>query len=126
MTLKFLDVIFLKIIELIVELLMLLKPKLHHWRSICAILIKNLPSSRPFELFNSYIVLAHWLVFPFETTSINLIPERECHFKLQVVVLFLAIGTNKDICFCDINCFILNGCATTYIMPVSILYFYED
>ena len=65
MALEILDFIILELIQLIVELLMVLKPQFHQGRSISALLVKLSPACWLFHLLHSDVVLANGLRLPF-------------------------------------------------------------
>ena len=77
MALEILDFIVLELVQLIVELLMVLKPQLHQGRSIRALLVKLPPACRLFQLLHGDVVLADGLLLPFEGRRVNLAPEGE-------------------------------------------------
>jgi hypothetical protein len=76
-TLKVFNIIIFKFIELVVELLMIFKPQLHHRWSICVISIELLPSCGFMQFLHSDIVFPDWLIFPLESGCIDLSPEGE-------------------------------------------------
>jgi hypothetical protein len=65
-SLKVLDIIIFKFIELIMIFLMIFEPELHHRRSLTTFLVKLPPAPRPFSLLEDDVVLSDWLILPFE------------------------------------------------------------
>lgn len=67
MTLEIFNVIIFKLIQLIVEFLMILKPKFHHRRPLSVIPVELFPSSWLIQFLNSDVVLADWLILPLKS-----------------------------------------------------------
>lgn len=103
---KFFNIIIFKLIKLVMVLFMFLKPQLHHWRLRCPFFIESSPSCWFLQLIHDNVMLSNWLIFPFGTCSIDLIPEFKCHFKLKIVILLLACSCDIDGVFCYVHCLV--------------------
>ena len=121
MALEILDFIVLELIQLIVELLMVFKPQLHHRRSIRALLMQLSPTRWSFHLLHSDVVLANGLLLPFEGGRIHLAPEREGDLELQIVVLLLAEGLKKHGVVFNLNRLVLESRTPGNVMSVRVL-----
>ena len=71
-------------------------------------------------------MLADWLILPFKGSSIDLTPEWEVNFKLQVVILLLAECSDEDMSLVNLDSFILESCTSRDVMSVGVLHLYED
>ena len=119
-SLEILDLIVLELVQLIVELLMVLEPQLHHGRSIRALLVKLPPPGRLLHLLHCDVVLANGLLFPFQGGRIHLGPEGEGYLELQAVVLLLAEGLEENGVVLYLDRLILQGRTAGNVMSVRV------
>jgi len=119
--LEILNIIVLELVQLIVELLVVLKPQLHHGRSVRTLLVKLSPPGWLLHLLHSDVVLANGLLLPFQGGRIHLGPEGEGDLELKVVVLLLAEGLKENGVVLYLYRLVLKGRTAGNVVPVSIL-----
>lgn len=109
--------------KLVVELLMFLKPKFHHWRFRSAFFIQCSPSSWSLKFFKLNIVLAHRFVLPFGASHVDFIPKFKLNLEVEVILLLLTVCTDMNLIFLNYNSFIIECRATTDIVSIRVFYF---
>ena len=121
MPLEVLHLIVLELVQLVVVLLVVLEPQLHHRRSLTALLVQLPPPGRPLQLLDRYVVLADRLVLPLGRGGVYAVPELKGHLKLEEVVLLLAESPDEDPCLADLHGLVLEGRAARDVVPVGVL-----
>ena len=121
-----LNLVVFEVPELVVVLLVLLEPQLHHRRPADSLLVQSSPPRWFLQLLHRDVVLSHGLVLPLEGLLIDFGPQREVLLEVELVVLVAAGGCEEDLVLGHPDRFVVECGAARDVVSVRVLHLDEQ